>query len=52
MLLIQLAENPPKVGHFPTHMHMSVAKRFANIATPKSTPKITLIWGWKVLDLC
>jgi hypothetical protein len=43
MLSIQLTENPPKVGHFPTHMHMNVVEKFANIATAESTLKITLI---------
>jgi len=52
MLPIQQAENPPKVGHLPTHMHMSVAERSTNIATLESTPRITLIWGLKVPDLC
>jgi hypothetical protein len=52
MLPIQLVENPPKVKHSPTHMHMSAAERFANITTFESTPRITLIWGLKVLDSC
>jgi hypothetical protein len=43
MLPIQLAENPSEAGHSPTHMHMNAVERFANITTPKSTPKITLI---------
>jgi hypothetical protein len=52
MLLIKLAENLSMVGHSPTHMHIIVVEWFANIVTPKSTPKITLIWGLKVLDMC
>jgi hypothetical protein len=52
MLLIQLVENPPKVGRSPTHMHMNVAERFTNIAALESIPRITLIWGRKALDLC
>jgi hypothetical protein len=51
MLPIQLVENPPKVGYFPTHMHMSAVERSANIATLELIPKVTLIWGLKVPDL-
>jgi hypothetical protein len=43
MLPIQLVENPTKVGHSPTHMHMNTTEWFANIATTKSIPRITLI---------
>jgi hypothetical protein len=52
MLPIQLVENPAKVGHSPTHMHKSTIEWFANIATVESIPKVTLIWGLKVLYLC
>jgi hypothetical protein len=31
---------------------MNVIERFANIIAFELTPKITLIWGMKVLDLC
>jgi hypothetical protein len=42
MLPIKLVENPPKVRYFPTHMHMSVVERFANIVPLEPTPRITL----------
>jgi hypothetical protein len=34
------------------HMHMNAIERYANIVTLESTPRITLIWGLKVFDLC
>jgi hypothetical protein len=43
MLPILLANNPPKVGHSPTHMHMNTIKWFVNIATIELIPIITLI---------
>jgi len=53
MLPIKLAKNPPKVGHFPTYMHMSVAERlickYCNIQI-NSWNNLDL--GRKVLDLC
>ncbi len=51
MLPIKLAKNPPKVEPFPTYMHMNVIKRFINIIAFESTPKITLIWGLKNLNM-
>jgi hypothetical protein len=51
MFPIQLVKNPPKVGYFPTHTHMSVVERSVNIAALESTPRITLIWGLKDPDL-
>jgi hypothetical protein len=52
MLPMQQIRNPPKLGQFLTHMYMNVTERSANITTLKSTPKINLIWGLKVLDMC
>jgi hypothetical protein len=52
MLPKQLANNPPKVEHSPTHMHSNAIKRFTNIAAFELIPKITLIWGLKVPDMC
>jgi hypothetical protein len=52
MLPILLVEIPPKVGHFPTHMHMSTTEWSANIAIVESIPRVTSIWGLKVLYLC
>jgi hypothetical protein len=45
-------ENPPKVGHSPTRMHMSAFVWFANITTHKSIPRKIMIWSSKDLDLC
>jgi hypothetical protein len=39
------------VGHFPTNMHMGAFMFVANIAQPKSIPKINLTWDLKVLGL-